>query len=206
MRNAVARDGGMSDDAAFEERVSAVLDALYDGAELLADSAPRAESLVIAVVVEAAREPTWPEAPQAFRSWILARLVRHYLGYAAATKGSEGRAEGEVRPTAGASESRGAVAMADLVERLDREEPERLTETIRRCMRELPLRERAALWLVNVMEFPYAEAAAALGIRFGELRDLLYRARGEMRFRIALELRPGSELGEAASGADGGVG
>lgn len=201
----------MSDEVAFEERVSAVLDALYDGAELLAEGTSRAEALVIAVVVEAAREPTWPEAPEAFRSWILARLVQHYLDYATAFEGSDGRPDGDAVPTADRSEDPGAIAMADLVERLDREEPERLTETIRRCMRELPVRERAALWLVNVMEFPYAEAAAALEVRFRELRDLLYRARGEMRFRLALALRPrsgsgGAASGGTASGPDGGVG
>lgn len=194
----------MSASAAFEEKMSSALDALYDGAELLTEGPSRAEALVLAVVVEAAREPAPPEDPEEFRRWILARMIRHYLGYAKAS-GADG--SGETEPDgAGRPDGRDRSALAERLDRLERTAPERLAEAIRRSMRALPLRERVALWLVNVMGFPYAEAAAALEAALGELRELLYRARAEMRLRLAIELRGRPGEGEAASGASGGKG
>lgn len=184
----------MSERRTFEERVSGALDALYDGAELLCGEARRAEALVVSVIVEAARVPVPrpPDDPGEFRKWILARLVRHYLDYADSTASPESPATPLAPGVERASPPEEPPETRALVEdlaRWDAAAPERLGALIRGSIAGLPLRERAALWLVNVMDFRYTEAADALGVRLGHLRQVLYRARRELQLRVAVALR-----------------
>lgn len=189
----------------FEDKVGAALDALYDGADLLTGEARRAESLVLSVVVEAARAYPASGATRDFRQWILSRLVRHYLDYANSAGHAEARAvsEGPVGEEGGIGDSAERAGLVEELTRLDEAAPDRLRDLIRRSMRRLPLRERSALWLVNVMDFGYGETARALGVSPSEVRDLLYRARRDLQVRLALALRErdrGSSPAEAGEG------
>ena len=178
------------DATTFEEKLSGELDALYDGALLLAPHAERAEAFVVDVVRSAAGRPS-PEAP-AFRPWILRRLVRHVLDELEEVPPEESPAP----PAAGEGIEVSELdhLLRDLA-RLEAAEGARLGDLLRACMRELPLRDRAALWLVTVMGLDYGEAGAALRTGREEVRDRLYRARRELQGRVALALREVSESG-----------
>ncbi|MFQ5679627.1 MAG: RNA polymerase sigma factor [Gemmatimonadota bacterium] len=174
----------------FEERVSGSLDALFDGATLLVGQPDRAEALVVSVVVEAARTYPRPEG-EGFRKWILGRLIRHYVRYVEAAHDGEERKARQAgsgsEPVANRDTTLDALLLS--LAELDRAGPEQLGEIVRGCMGELPVRERAALWLVNVMQFSYAEAARVLGMRLGLLRETLYRARKDLQGRLAVALQ-----------------
>lgn len=195
----------MASEGTFEERIGDSLDALFDGAELLTRESLRAEKLVLSVVVEAARShPRGPGEAVDFRKWILGRMVRQYVEYA------EGDVLGEAEEDRASGEGSASVAPEEVPEgeagsaveslltnlsTLDRSAPDRLGVLIRSAMRELRLYDRAALWLVNVMDFSYAEAARSLGIGPAALRRTLRRARKELQLRLAGALQ--AELGRA---------
>lgn len=193
----------MRDRETFEEKVSEALDALYDGADLLTGEPARAEALVIGVVVEAARAAHPPPLePEDFRTWILGRLVRHYLDYIDASGDAEPRPAASVPDPAAAPAREETGALVEGLNRLDASAPGRLGELIRGAMGELPVRERAAMWLVDVMEFGYADAARSLGIRLRVLRETLYRARRDLQLRLGAALREegGTRPTERANG------
>lgn len=193
----------MSEGETFEERVSADLDALYDGAALLTGEPARAEALIVSVVVEAARATNPPEDPEEFRKWILGRLVRHHLAYVDAIRTGEESAASSADGEPGSSPAASETLVDDLA-RWEAAAPDRLNDLIRRAIGGLPLRERAALWLVNVIDFRYTEAAAALDVRLSRLRELLYRARHELQLRMAVALRAAPRNGRDVASSSGG--
>ena len=67
-------------------------------------------------------------------------------------------------------------------------EQERLAHRIRAAVAQLPPDHRHVLLLVDLEEFTYAEAAAALGVPIGTVMSRLSRARG--RLRAFLETAP----------------
>ncbi|MFQ5690518.1 MAG: RNA polymerase sigma factor [Gemmatimonadota bacterium] len=186
----------------FEEKVSQALDALFDGATLLAGDERRAEELVVSIVVHASRR--WSAVGDAeaggFLKWIVGRLVRQYLEYAEERdKGRDGDGEATrherpgfeaVAPVERAGLGEATVdGLLPRLEALEDSSPDELGRLIRRCMRELPGEERAAMWLVDVMEFSYAEAARALKVDRRNLRERLFRARRELQARVAIGLQ-----------------
>jgi DNA-directed RNA polymerase specialized sigma24 family protein len=89
---------------------------------------------------------------------------------------------------------------------LDDAAPDRLGRLVRRAMEALPVHLRAALWLVDVMEFTYAEAARAADLSPRELRDWLYSARRELQARLVMSLRDGAPDRRSATGTSEGFG
>jgi RNA polymerase sigma-70 factor (ECF subfamily) len=63
-----------------------------------------------------------------------------------------------------------------------------LRQALERCLQELPPAQRAALVLVDVEAWPYAEAAQALGVALGTLKSRL--ARGRLRMQACLRRFP----------------
>ncbi|MFQ5889481.1 MAG: RNA polymerase sigma factor [Gemmatimonadota bacterium] len=164
----------------YEECISGVLDALYDGAVLLTGSADRAEALALDVVVRGASAFRRGPRPSDFRAWILTRMVRQYLDFM-----RERHAPVEVLMSwsleegpAGEMEPGGRSAAGwEAASRLESADPERFGELVRQALVELPLEQRAATWLVGSVGVGYAEAAEAIGVGRSELRQLLFEGR-----------------------------
>lgn len=182
----------MNDSETFEEKVSGSLNALSDGAHLLTGDADGAEALVVNVVVEASRVHGRSEIEGDFGKWIIGRMVKRYLGYVEEA-GDRPAVEPVRAPDAwerSLSRSESDVdALLRGMNALEAGDSDRLGHLIRVAMRQLGLRERAALWLVNVIGFGYTDAAAALELSPIELRDTLLRARRELQARLALALQ-----------------
>lgn len=62
-------------------------------------------------------------------------------------------------------------------------------DAVRRALRALVPRQRAALVLREIYGLPYGEVATALGVSAGAAKTLLWRARDEFRERYAKEAR-----------------
>ena len=138
----------------FEELTGEGLDTLYQGALFLTGGHRQdAEHLLIDALTLAYRQSRGEEGPVAVR-WLEARLVRTFL---AGASGSDPA----VPPASG------AVALDPSV--LDGIGPEAMFL----AAGTLPPRPRAALWLVLVQRWPYADAADALAITTERLRELL---------------------------------
>ncbi len=54
---------------------------------------------------------------------------------------------------------------------------------VERALRDLPERQRAALWLASVEGMPYAEIAEALEVSVASVKSLVHRARGALALR-----------------------
>ena len=178
----------------YEEKVSKALDVLYDGALLLTAQVDRAESLVVSVVTGGVGGDHRALDADGFRKWIVARLVRQYIEYVDMTIERSGDPEPEASeldlpPGAGAPGRTGLDELIANFEHLDASSAERLGYHIREQLGELDIDPRAAIWLVSVMCFTYAEAAAALGLRRVELREALFRGRKELQVRLAIALQ-----------------
>lgn len=193
----------------FEDRVSRTLDVLFDGASLLTREPRRAEDLVVSVVVDAARRYTGLREQREFRKWIVGRLVKQYLEFAGAADterleeaGPDEAADVRV-PATRAAAGEGHDALFARLSFLDRRDPEKLDRIIRESMEELPLVERAAVWLVGALDFSYGEAAAILGVPVRELRGTLFRARRELQARVSVALQ-GETPGGRRTGREGG--
>lgn len=176
----------------FEDKISRSLNALADGARLLTGSPGSAESLVLSVVVDASRVYARSEVEGDFGKWIVGRMVKQYLDYLDETGGwlentpVSSPESSERFPYSSESD---ADAMLRGMSALESGDSDRLGHLIRAAMRELGLLERTVLWLVNVMEFSYAETAAVLALNQSELRDTLLRARRELQARLAVALQ-----------------
>lgn len=184
----------------FEEQVSGSIDAMFDGAKLMTGDAARAEALVVASVVDAARRYRREPPEHDFHRWILTRLVRQYARYVdrRADSGEDEREGGAGRSTLPlfarvcedrpVGESDVESLMAWMVHAKGRS-PDRLSAMVRREMANLPLTERVALWLVNVVGFDYRGAAATLEMGVADLRQVLLHARRELQARLAVSLQ-----------------
>lgn len=192
----------------FEEKVSRSLNALSDGARLLTEDPGRAESLVVSVVVGASRIYGRSEVEGDFSKWIVGRMVKQYLDYLEET-GEWPENEPVRSPEALERFTRSSASDVDAMLRgmnaLEADGSDRLGHLLRATMQRLGLLERTALWLVNVTDFTYAEASAALELSPIELRDTLLRARRELQARLAIELQRELSDSELASGGLGGA-
>lgn len=201
----------MEERETFEERVGPALDALFDGALLLVEDRPRAEDLVVAAVLDASRRYRAVNPPRDFRKWIVGGLVRWYLERddraaedAVVAPGGGGAPVGTDPPEEGAPGAVGALGTlaADLAV-LEREDPARLGRLVRGSLRKLPARRRLAVWLVDVMEFSYAEASRAMGSGADDFRETLYRARRDLQPLLGPAVRADVERGEGAPPREG---
>lgn len=185
---------------AFEERVGRVLDDLYDGARLLTADDTRAQALVVSVCVEAARRYPAGLGSGSFRNWMLGRFVRHYMHYLSQSPTEDPEVLSRETPDELSQQSPRAVpdesgveALLAGLESLDEEAPGELARLIRSSVRNLPLQERIALWLVNIRSLTYQEAANALDIGVAELRRYLYRARRRLQIQLGVALQGATE-------------
>jgi DNA-directed RNA polymerase specialized sigma24 family protein len=145
---------------AFEELTGEGLDTLYQGALFLTGGHREdAEHLLVEALTLAYRQSRGEEDPIALR-WLEARLVRAFLGRASDSD--------TVAPPAS-----GAAGLDSSV--LEEIGPEAMFL----AAGTLPPMSRAALWLVLVQRWSYADAADAVDITTERLRDLL-------RYRDAL--------------------
>jgi len=184
----------------FEEEVSQSLNALLDGARLLTGAPETAEALVVSVAVSGSRQYRRIKPTGDFGKWIIGRMVRQYLDYLDETNGwpeeGSGLAPEVFGPAAVTSESDMDAMLHDMTT-WEVNSPDEFGRLIRAEMRELGLIERTAVWLVNVADFTYAEAAGVLDLGKIELRGTLLRARRELQARLAIALQgelPGSSL------------
>lgn len=196
----------MKDTQTFEEKVSLTLNALSDGALLLTGSPDSAESLVVSVVVDASRVHRRSEVDWDFSKWIAGRMVKQYLDYSEETGGwtesEPAHSPDALEPFTYSSES-DVEAMLRGMTALESGGSDRLGQLIRAAMARLGLLERTVLWLVNVMDFSYAEASAVLGSNPIELRDTLLRARRELQARLAIALQRELSAGDSKVRGEG---
>jgi DNA-directed RNA polymerase specialized sigma24 family protein len=184
----------------FEEKISRSLNALSDGARLLTGSAGRADSLVLSVVVDASRVYARSEVDGDFSKWIVGRMVKQYLDYVDETDGwpeNEPVSSPDAPERFAPSSESDVDAMLQGMSNLETGDSDRLGQMIRAAMQQLGLLERTVLWLVNVMDFSYAETAGVLALNPIEVRDTLLRARRELQARLAIALQ--RELSRADS-------
>ena len=138
----------------FEERASAGLDALYQGALFLSGGHPdEAEELLVAAVSRAFRERQAGAGAEPFE--------RHLEGTLAV-----------VALQAGGRSVTGAHAREGV-------------HPLHAAAATMPMRARAALWLVLLRRWSYADAALEIGVERDRLRDLL-----AWRERLARALEP----------------
>lgn len=198
----------MDDRVTFEEGVGRALDDLYAGARLLTRDRGGAESLVIETVTGAFRARSRAPDADRFTKWIVGRMVRLHLEL---SEGDEvpPRDDGGGR---GGDRERTPDALEGLLRRLgalEAEDPDGLARLIRSELQELPLVDRAAVWLVTVLGFTYAEAASALGVGLSEVREHLFRGRDALQLRLGHALRtsrPGDSAGRSRLGGSAGRG
>ena len=138
----------------FEERTGEGLDTLYQGALFLTGGHhEEAERLLVDALTLAYRQSRAAGDPVAVR-WLEARLVRAFLAGASEPDPQMPSARGAAAPDLSVLEGIGPDAMF-------------------LAAGTLPPRPRAALWLVLVQRWPYADAAEALTISTERLRELL---------------------------------
>jgi DNA-directed RNA polymerase specialized sigma24 family protein len=143
----------------FEERISEDLDALYSGAAFLSGSqGGGAQRLLVDAVSRASSEYRLDGDAGAFTPWMEGILVRTLLASEALAGGKEvkKRRRPSADRTVGPHEL-DDIGWADMV----------------RAAARIPIRPRAALWLVLLRRWRYSEAAATIGVDLGALRELL---------------------------------
>ncbi|MDA0328144.1 MAG: hypothetical protein O2958_03955 [Gemmatimonadetes bacterium] len=140
----------------FEELAGTELDALYQGALFLAGGNPRgAEELLVNAVTLAFKEHERDAGPNEIRRWLEARLVRSFLRHL--REGPLVLPEDTARRVA-----------------LDPVTFESLGSTeLFAAAAVLPPRPRAALWLVLLRRWSYADAASILEVDVADLEKLL---------------------------------
>ncbi len=175
-----------------EESVSAVLDTLFDGAILLAGDPVRAEALVVDATAGACAEYARSYTGADFDTWLITRMIRRWLDAHGLTDMDESVVEADVRRAGHLDEVVGELA------RIEADAPDALPELVRSAMNELPLAQRAVLWMVNVAGFSYAEAAKAVGSDRFVVAETLYAARRSLQYLLAAALRGD---GQANAGA-----
>ncbi|MGH7539898.1 MAG: RNA polymerase sigma factor [Gemmatimonadota bacterium] len=199
----------MDDRVAFEEKVGSALDALHTGARLLTRDPGRAEALVVGAVTEAFRSRS-PGEESGFKTWIVGRMVRRYIEHAGEdTAVSDDRLRdsaldedaGEAAPEEMSPELE---ALVNRLESLEARDPDGLGRLIRSTLERLALLERAAVWLVTVIGFTYAEAGSALNVGVADVRALVLRGRRHLQRQLALELRESRSNDASAPGWLGG--
>jgi DNA-directed RNA polymerase specialized sigma24 family protein len=138
----------------FEELTGEGLDTLYQGALFLTGGhRDDAEHLLVDALTLAYRLSRGAEDPVAVR-WLEARLARAFFAGASGPHPRMPAAIGAAAPDPSVLEGIGPEAMF-------------------LAAGTLPPRPRAALWLVLVQRWPYADAAEALGVTTERLRELL---------------------------------
>jgi len=191
----------------FEERVGEKLDVLYDGALVMTGSDTRAETLVLDVVVSAARAYRHGDRAPDFGKWIVGRLVRQWLEYERDRSRRErlhGPAPKERRPAMGQEGGAGTILRRVLGDdTAGGIGGRRLDALIDKALHELPPERRAAVWLVGTMRFGYGEAAVALGVDRATLRGLLFQGRRELQMRLAILLKENERDGTTGHGTGG---
>ena len=145
----------------FEEHVAGSLDALYQGALFLAGGdRSSAERLLVDSMTHAFRQRTSPDDPRPVERQLEAGLVR---GFVARLDGPA-----DELPRAQTRTSRAEPAV------LRHARPDRLFAAVSA----VPEWARAALWLVLLRRWSYADAASTLGVDKAVLTELLrYRER-----------------------------
>jgi hypothetical protein len=166
----------------FEELAVESLDALYRGALFLAaGDHPEAERLLIDSITLAHGEQEGSRHPDAER-WLEGRMVRCFLsGASGGQPTSDRRPPKRPRPRSADPWNVGP-------------------ETLFAAAGALPHRPRAALWLVLIRRWSYADAERVMGVDDEGLRDLLrYR---DLLLREVLRSTPGSDpsIGRTATG------
>lgn len=193
----------MDDRVTFEEEVGRALDDLYTGALLLTRDRDGAESLVIETVADAFQARSRAPGGDGFLKWIVRRMVRRQLELSDG-EASAPRAEGEKpghdrRPTPDALE-----ALLRRLGALEAEDPDGLGRLIRFELQKLPLLDRAAVWLVTVLGFTYAETASVLRIDSSGVREHVFRGRRELQLRLGRALRDRTTDNQSSLGRLGG--
>lgn len=187
----------MDDRVAFEEKIGRALDDLYTGALLLTRDADRAESLVVETVAEAFRARRREPDSDSFRNRIVSRMVHRHLDRSdedVSVRGADEAQRHDDRPALDALQ-----ALLHRLDTLEAEDPEGLARLIRVELQELPLLDRAAVWLVTVLGFTYAEAASALHVDSSHIRRCVFRGRYALQLRLGRALG-GPTRGESSSG------
>lgn len=122
-----------------------------------------------------------------FRAWLLRIAANLVISAARARKRSRTVPLEALRPAPGDPEAaRGEVHADPRAEppaaRIEREELERVVEA---AVRELPETQRAAIILNRFHEQSYEEVGAALGLTVEAVKSLLFRARQNLKERLA---------------------
>jgi RNA polymerase sigma-70 factor, ECF subfamily len=174
------------DAAAFETLFRRWAGPLLRYLERMLGEAGAAEELVQEAFlrVHRARASYRPDAR--FSSWLYrigTNLALNELRRPArrAPHGSVEGAEGEGEPLPAAPES----TSEDLVD------ARREVRALDRALRELPERQRAALWLVAVEGHSYAEVAGSLEISEAAVKALVHRARTSLAAQLAAQVAGG---------------
>lgn len=176
-----------------EETVSAVLDTLFDGAVLLAGDPVRAEALVVDATSGACDEYARAHDSRDFSTWIITRMIHRWF---------DAHGVNSLPAPADDGYGRGAPSLTNIITDLGRLEEQStgvLEVLVRRAMSELPLGQRAALWLVNVVGFSYADAARAVRSERARLVETLYAARRSLQYLLAAALRSGAQADAGAA-------
>ena len=164
---------------AFEELISAHLDALYRTAlRLCAGNVPEAEDLLQDTVLRALEKHRELRDPGAGRSWLFTILVRTNLNR---LRSSRRRGETPITDfsTAEFESALSEWQPSDTPEQdLDRAE---LRSRLARSLDTLDCELREVVWLADVEEFAQREVAAMLAIPEGTVASRLFRARRQLR-------------------------
>ena len=137
----------------FEEMASRELDSLYQGALFLSGGEPRvAERLLVDTMTSSFREHARGSAGDSIQPWLEARLVQQFLG---------GVDQGPA-PLRRPGDRSLHVAFEELG-----------ADTLFAAAASLPFWPRAAVWLVLLRRWSYADACDALNVDRDVLDDLL---------------------------------
>jgi len=164
---------------AFEELVSAHLDALYRTAHrLCAGNSADAEDLLQDAMLRALEHYSELRSAAAARSWLFTIVVRTNLNRLRSRKRRGERVMsdlGEQELEAALEAWQPAEPVDERIERLDLRK--RLTDSLDELDDEL----REVIWLADVEGFRHAELAEMLGLPEGTVASRLFRARHALR-------------------------
>lgn len=176
-----------------EESVSAVLDTLFDGAILLAGDPVRAEALVVDATSGACADYARSYTGADFDIWLITRMIRRWFDAHGLIDIDDPMQDADVRRAGHLDD-----VLLELT-RIETDDPDALPDLVRRAMSELPLVQRAVLWLVNVVGFSYADAARAVGSDRFVVAETLFAARRSLQYLLAVALRSGNRADAGAA-------
>lgn len=170
--------------ARFEDEVLPHLDALYNGALRMTRKAADAEDLVQETVLKAFLNYHQFEAGTNLRAWLYRIMTNTYIN-----SYRKQRRQPSESSMDGMTERQLAGVTSDARAAMPSAETEALAglpdDEVRQALEALPLDFRLAVYLADVEGFPYKEIAETLDIPFNTVASRVFRARKQLRARLA---------------------